>query len=116
MRLTVQDFESVSKRDARRRHEALREDLRSGLAGLPKPENEYEITLPELPEEEAEATTEEDAADIAARKRQAAAEREAAELKKRSQVCCEPFPFLCAASAVPLSVLHLHGKGAVDIA
>lgn len=72
---------------ARGRQAGLSGELRSGLASLPQPENEYEITVPELPadEEQGEAV-EEDAADIAARRKRLAAEREAAELKKRSQV------------------------------
>ncbi len=56
-------------------------------AGLPAPQNEYSIVVPELPEEEPEVEmSEEDAADIAARKKALVAEREAAALRKRSQV------------------------------
>ena len=83
----LQDLEGATKREARAREAMLRSELRSGLAGLPQPENEYEITVPELPEEDdGGETAVEDAADAAAKKKRAAAEREAAELRKRSQV------------------------------
>eukprot|EP00878_Enallax_costatus_P014008 GHUV01014649.1.p1 GENE.GHUV01014649.1~~GHUV01014649.1.p1 ORF type:complete len:761 (+),score=332.12 GHUV01014649.1:659-2941(+) len=62
---------------------ALRADLRSGLAGLPAPENEYSVAMPEMPEEEVDMEIEEDAEDIKARKARAAeAARQAAERKK----------------------------------
>ena len=83
----LQDLEGATKREARAREAMLRSELRSGLAGLPQPENEYEITVPELPEEDdGREVAVEDAADVAARKKREAAEREAAELRKRSQV------------------------------
>ena len=34
------------------------------MAGLPAPENEYSVAMPEVPEEEAEAVLVEDAADV----------------------------------------------------
>ena len=62
----------------------------AGLAGLPAPQYEYQIALPEVADEGAEgdeAVVEEDAADVAARKRAEAKAREQASLRKRSQVC-----------------------------
>ena len=88
----MQDIEGESRREAKAREAMLRAELRGSLAGLPLPENEYEITVPELPEEEEMADgVIEDAADIAARKKRLAAEREAAELKKRSQASSVDF-------------------------
>ena len=67
----------------------MNSELRSGLASLPKPQNEYEIRVPEAAEEADEdmaEAMEEDAADVAARRRAAQKAREEAELRKRSQV------------------------------
>ena len=83
----MQEYEGESRREAAGREAANRAELRARLAGLPQPENEYEVTIPDLPEaDEAVDGLEEDAADLAARRKREAAEREVAELKKRSQV------------------------------
>lgn len=83
----LQEFENETRREAASREAANRAELRAKLAGLPQPENEYEVTVPDLPEaEDKDQGMEEDAADLAVRKKREAAEREAAELKKRSQV------------------------------
>ncbi len=69
----------------------MHSELRSGLANLPKPQNEYEIRVPEAEEEGDEDMAEpmeEDAADVAARRQALQKAREEAELRKRSQVCC----------------------------
>lgn len=93
-----QELGAETRREIASREAANRAELRAKLAGLPQPENEYEVTVPELPEaDEAGEGFEEDAADLAARKKLEAAAREAAELKKRSQVtaptaqssCCQ---------------------------
>jgi pre-mRNA-splicing factor CDC5/CEF1 len=78
----------MTRRDARLREESLRQDLRVGLSGLPAPKNEYQIMVPDVGDdaEPMEEGFEEDAADIAERKRAAAKAREEAELRKRSQV------------------------------
>ena len=83
----MQDFEGETRRAAANREAASRAALRAQLAGLPQPENEYEVTIPDLPEadDQAEGAVE-DAADLAARRRREAALLEQAELKKRSQV------------------------------
>ncbi len=68
----------------------MNSELRSGLANLPKPQNEYEMMVPEAPDEADEDMAEpmeEDAADVAARRKALQKAREEAELRKRSQVC-----------------------------
>lgn len=75
---------SGSSRAARAAAAALREELRSGLAGLPAPENEYSVAMPEVPEEEAEAVLVEDAADVKARRAREIEAARAAEERKKS--------------------------------
>ena len=80
-----------SKQAERSRQARMNSELRSGLANLPKPQNEYEIRVPEAEEEGDEdmaESMEEDAADVAARKQALQKAREEAELRKRSQVSC----------------------------
>lgn len=80
-----------SKQAERARQARMNSELRSGLANLPKPQNEYEIRVPEADDEADEQMAEpmeEDAADVAARKRAVQKAKEEAELRKRSQVCC----------------------------
>ncbi len=80
-----------SKQAERARQARMNSELRSGLANLPKPQNEYEIRVPEAEEEGDEDMAEpmeEDAADVAARRQALQKAREEAELRKRSQVCC----------------------------
>ena len=90
--LGLNDPDSIiaSSRQAERARQArLASELRSGLAGLPKPQNEYEIRVPEADEdgdEEMAEAVEEDAADVAARRKARQKAREEAELRKRSQV------------------------------
>jgi len=75
---------------------ALRAELRSGLAGLPAPENEYSVSMPELPvEDDGEGEQmEEDAADFKARKAREAEAARLAEGRKKTKVstcigeCC----------------------------
>ena len=90
MGLNDPDSIIASSRQAERARQArLASELRSGLAGLPKPQNEYEIRVPEADEdgdEEMTEAVEEDAADVAARRKARQKEREEAELRKRSQV------------------------------
>lgn len=78
----------ATRREARLHEEAVRQDVRLGLSGLPAPKNEYQIMVPEnvFEDEPMEEGIEEDAADIAERKRAEAKAREEAELRKRSQV------------------------------
>ena len=82
----LQEFGAESRREAASREAANKAELRAKLAGLPQPENEYEVSIPELPDMEEKAEgIEEDAADLAIRRKNEAVAREAAELKKRSQ-------------------------------
>ena len=78
-----------TKQAERARQARMNSELRSGLASLPKPQNEYEIRVPEAAEEGDEDMAEpmeEDAADVASRRKAAQKAREEAELRKRSQV------------------------------
>jgi len=80
-----------SKQAERARQARMNSELHSGLANLPKPQNEYDIRVPEAEEEADEDMAEpmeEDAADVAARRKALQKSREEAELRKRSQVCC----------------------------
>lgn len=71
-------------------------NLRSALANLPKPQNDYEIQLPELPseeqEEKEEELTEQDASDLLLKQQRLEEEREAIRLKLRSQVLQRGLP------------------------
>lgn len=78
-----------TKQAERARQARMNSELRSGLASLPKPQNEYEIRVPEAAEEGDEDMAEpmeEDAADVAARRKAVQKAKEEAELRKRSQV------------------------------
>ena len=78
-----------TKQAERARLARMNSELRSGLAGLPKPQNEYEIKVPEAAEEgdaNMAEPMEEDAADVATRRKAVQKAREEAELRKRSQV------------------------------
>lgn len=95
--------EGESKREARAREAAARRELKSGLAGLPAPQYEYQVAMPELPDDgEADDTPmEEDAADVAARKRAAAKAREEAALRRRSRVLQRGLPRPLAQTLTP---------------
>ncbi|BDA46189.1 Cell division cycle 5-like protein [Coccomyxa sp. Obi] len=84
----------ASRREARAREAMEKNSLRAGLAGLPAPTNEYQIVVPELPEDkdDGDVAMEEDAADVAARRKAAAKAKEEAELRKRSQVLQRGLP------------------------
>ena len=64
-----------------------RNELRESLASLPAPMNEYQVMIPDLPEDDDEGAglaMEEDMGDVLAREAAARAEEEAAELRRRS--------------------------------
>jgi len=70
-----------------------RNELLAGLSQLPEPQNEYQIMVPEMPEEELpEQAIEEDAADARERLRREAEAARQRELKKRSQVLQRGLP------------------------
>ncbi|KAI3429454.1 hypothetical protein D9Q98_005547 [Chlorella vulgaris] len=84
---------AASKREEAARLALLRTDLRAGLGQLPAPRNEYQIVVPEMPEDEAaEEGFEEDAAEREARKKAAAEAARLAELRKRSAVMQRSLP------------------------
>jgi pre-mRNA-splicing factor CDC5/CEF1 len=70
--------------------------IRAALANLPKPQNDYEIQLPELPSEEQEEReeelTEQDASDLLLKQQRLEEERESVRLKLRSQVLQRGLP------------------------
>ena len=82
----------------KRRQKVLRAQLTEGLQGLPEPQYNYEISLPELEEEEGEGgreggvPVEEDAADRDAREAEEKQAREEAELARRSTVLKRGLP------------------------
>lgn len=93
-----QEEEAVDPEMARYRQKELRDDFRRGLAGLPRPKNDFEIEMPEV--EDLEASEEPghdtnfvpDQADLdALRESIVKAEREEA-LKRRSQVMKRGLP------------------------
>ncbi|KAK9814983.1 hypothetical protein WJX73_003873 [Symbiochloris irregularis] len=94
--------EGESKRQARARDAAMKGQLKAGLAGLPAPQYEYQIAMPEIEDEApTDDVMEEDAADVAARKKAAAKAREEAALRKRSQVLQRGLPRPAAQTMTP---------------
>lgn len=91
----------------------LRRNLRAGLSDLPAPKNEYQIVVPELPQEEPEAIvdTEEDMSDVLARSRAEEAIKEAAILRKRSKVLQRSLPRPSLSAIETLKSSLLHGEG-----
>ncbi|GAB4822419.1 hypothetical protein N2152v2_009465 [Parachlorella kessleri] len=84
---------AASKREEAARLALMRNELRAGLSQLPAPKNEYQIVVPELPEDEVPADFfEEDAADIERRRKAEAEAQRQAELRKRSQVLQRGLP------------------------
>jgi pre-mRNA-splicing factor CDC5/CEF1 len=72
-----------------------RKKLKQGLASLPQPKNEYNITLPDVVNETQEESTPqkvEDAEDIERKQRRALIEQEEAKMKQRSEVLKRGLP------------------------
>ncbi|KIY91874.1 pre-mRNA-splicing factor CDC5/CEF1, partial [Monoraphidium neglectum] len=106
-------------RGARAHARGVRAELRAGLAGLPAPQNEYAVAVPEVPEqvgprgvgfferegrefeEDEEMELEEDAADTKARRAREAEARRAAEELKKSAVLRRGLPRPAALSGLP---------------
>ena len=87
--LGLNDLDSLvvagGRRAQQQRQAALRSDLRAGLSTLPAPQNEYQIEMPELPDDDAGegGDREEDAADAKVRRqREEEAERLEEERRK----------------------------------
>ena len=86
---------SATPRDVKLRNLAVRQQLRHGLAALPKPkESEWELEMPEEQEEGALTAelTEEDAAERDRRERERVEALEALERKRRTQVMQRDLP------------------------
>ena len=82
-------------RAGKARDTLARNELRESLASLPAPMNEYQVMIPDLPEENDEGAglaMEEDMGDVLAREAAARAEEEAAELRRRSAAICRGTP------------------------
>ena len=98
--LNINDMDAMlpppDARGAKARATMVRNELKEGLAGLPAPTNEYQIVVPELPEDEEEAGgaggVEEDMDDVIAREEAARAAEEAAALRRRSKAVQRDFP------------------------
>eukprot|EP01027_Heterolobosea_sp_BB2_P010039 GEZU01014776.1.p1 GENE.GEZU01014776.1~~GEZU01014776.1.p1 ORF type:complete len:798 (-),score=239.01 GEZU01014776.1:108-2501(-) len=79
----------INKRAEKQRQAMLRNDLRKSLSSIPEPKNEYQVAVPEIPEEAEEEESEEglveDAADMIARGESARKAKEQEMLRKRSQ-------------------------------
>ncbi|KAL9569298.1 hypothetical protein ACKAV7_006353 [Fusarium commune] len=86
---------SATPRDIRMRDMALRTQLKSGLASLPKPKDtEWEFDIPEEEKEsmQVDEMTEEDAAERDRRARERQAAEEALEFRRRTQVMQKNLP------------------------
>lgn len=96
--LGLNELDGMADGDARAekaRRKLQQSELRAGLSGLPQPQNEYQVMVPELPEDQDAADAdamEEDAADADARRKAVQKAREEAELRKRSQVLQRNLP------------------------
>lgn len=83
-------------RDHRLRTDSAKRALKAGFMSLPKPENNFELLVPEDEDEEADATTgpmsEEDAAERDARLKRMREEEERKALARRTQVVARGLP------------------------
>lgn len=82
------------KRAQQQRQATLRVELRMGLGSLPAPQNEYQIEMPELPEDEGaeDKVLEEDAADAKARRQREEEERTRQEHLRKSKALQRRLP------------------------
>mmetsp|Transcript_7720 Transcript_7720/g.25602 ORF Transcript_7720/g.25602 Transcript_7720/m.25602 type:complete len:783 (-) Transcript_7720:84-2432(-) len=94
--LSINDADSLSSGGVgseRAQQSLLKRELREGLSSLPAPKNEYQVEIPDLPEEEPmEAEFEEDAVDREKRLAAEAAARDAYEKRLRSQAVQRELP------------------------
>ncbi|KAG0262263.1 Pre-mRNA-splicing factor cef1 [Mortierella polycephala] len=83
----------ATPREERMRQSSLRNQLATGLANLPKPANKFTLTMPEELEAELnEKVVEEDAAEVAQRRKEAFEAEERARLLRRSQAVQRDLP------------------------
>jgi len=85
---------SEDARAEKERVRVLKSELRSGLGLLPAPKNEYQIMVPEMPEEmqDGEEPIEEDQADVEAKRAQMEKEAHEREMRKRSKAIQRELP------------------------
>lgn len=86
--------QQVSARAERKREKRLAADLRDGFNNLPAPQNEYEINIPEKPEDDDDAAglREEDAGDRDARQQRMIELQRELELQRRSSAVQRELP------------------------
>jgi len=87
-------LQPADARGAKARAALVRSDLKDALASLPAPTNEYQIVVPELPEDDEDggAGADEDMDDVIAREEAGRAAEEAASLRRRSKAIRRDFP------------------------
>ena len=87
-------FEDLSARERRAQTAATASSLKSAFMSLPKPQNEYQIDLPDAPaeDERMEDAFVEDEADVRAREAAQLAEYHAMQMRKRSQAVQRDLP------------------------
>lgn len=98
--LNINDIDAMlppqDARGAKARATMVRNELKEGLASLPAPTNEYQIVVPELPEDDEDAGEgagqEQDMDDIIAREEAARETEEAAAMRRRSKAIQRDFP------------------------
>jgi pre-mRNA-splicing factor CDC5/CEF1 len=96
-------FPGGDERGAKARKTMMRNELKDGLASLPAPTNEYQIVVPELPEDDEEGAggMDEDMDDVIAREEAVREAEHAAALRRRSKAIQRDFPRPPAESAGP---------------
>lgn len=92
--LGLNEEEGMSSLQAEKRRQlAHKKNLQKGLLGLPAPKNEYQISVPQVPDlDEVENKMEEDATDVLARENKKQQEREQLRLRERSTVIQRNLP------------------------
>jgi pre-mRNA-splicing factor CDC5/CEF1 len=100
-------FSDLSERERRAQSATTTASLKSAFMSLPKPQNEYQIDIPDAPVEDEvmEDVVVEDEADVRAREAAALAEYQAMQLRKRSQAVQRglPLPDKAAGNLSPLA-------------
>ena len=113
----------LHRREEKLRQGVMRSELKSRLGQLPAPKNEYQIALPELPTEDADADDDddqmmefEDAAERDARLKAAKAAAIEAELKRRSHALQRGLPRPVALDMMPAPRADVEELQSVELA
>ena len=107
--------------EQRRALDVQRQSVKLGLGSLPKPKNEYQVVIPDLPEaggdEDDEDQVMEDMADVIAKRRQREEEERRRELRMRSQAVQRGLPRPTADTAAAATFdIDLAGGGELGVA